>query len=148
MAAPRGLEQDEMRLRIVFSPGSASVAQRPFGGTADVNPATSRGRRFGRLAALAALGLMWPALSFAQAWSAQPKPPAAAGPSHPYRPTYGRWSPGQVLPPTAGAVAVTDYERFHLRRPPRGYAWMLCDGDFILTNAAGLIFEVIPSGGG
>jgi len=53
----------------------------------------------------------------------------------------------RILPSTAGAVAIADYEQFHLRRPPRGYTWMQCDGDFILANAAGLIFEVIPGGG-
>ncbi|HEX4199532.1 MAG TPA: RcnB family protein [Caulobacteraceae bacterium] len=102
------------------------------------------------MTALAVLGLLWPTLGLAQTWPPRPEPAPkvkSAEPGRPYRPSYGRWSPGQVLPPTAGAVTVTDYERFHLRRPPRGYAWMQCDGDFILANAAGLIFEVIPGGG-
>jgi Ni/Co efflux regulator RcnB len=43
-------------------------------------------------------------------------------------------------------VEIADYGQFHLRRPPRGYSWMQCDGDFVLINAAGLIFEVIPAG--
>jgi Ni/Co efflux regulator RcnB len=85
--------------------------------------------------------------------AAQPAPPDAATrprparSDRPYKPAYGRWSPGQVLPPTADAVVIADYQQFHLRRPPRGYTWMQCDGDFILANAAGLIFEVIPGGG-
>jgi Ni/Co efflux regulator RcnB len=116
-----------------------------------VNTAASQGRRSGRLATLVVLGLLWPALGLSQPWPAHPKPAPAlksGEPGRPYRPRYGRWSPGQVLPPTAGAVVIADYQQFHLRRPPRGYTWMLCDGDYILANAAGLIFEVIPSGGG
>jgi len=92
------------------------------------------------------IALVWPALADAQ----NPVPHAPAHPARadrPYKPSYGRWSPGQVLPSTAGAVTVSDYAQFHLRRPPRGYTWMQCDGDFILANAAGLIFEVIPGGG-
>jgi Ni/Co efflux regulator RcnB len=101
------------------------------------------------LAALAAVGLIWPAPGFAEAWPHAKAPPASRSgqAGRPYRPSYGKWSPGQVLPPDAGAVEIADYQRFHLRRPPRGYAWMQCDGDFILANAAGLIFEVIPGGG-
>jgi Ni/Co efflux regulator RcnB len=92
------------------------------------------------------IALVWPALAVAQ--NAVPRPPAhPTRPDRPYKPSYGRWSPGQVLSPTAGAVVISDYEQFHLRRPPRGYSWMQCDGDFILANAAGLIFEVIPGGG-
>ncbi len=124
-------------------------------------------------AAAIIVGLLWPALAAAQDWShhgegrgpeqtggrgAAPKPYAAprshsqpgsrpGGYDRPYRPTYGRWAPGQVLPPSAAATVVFDYERFHLRRPPRGYTWLQYDNDFILTNAAGLIFEAIPSGG-
>jgi Ni/Co efflux regulator RcnB len=113
------------------------------------------------LAVAAAIALLWPALAAAQDGgnhavapaAGRPAPPHAApsprpgGSDRPYKPSYGRWSPGQVLPPTAGAVVISDYEQFHLRRPPRGYTWMQCDGDFILANAAGLIFEVIPGGG-
>ncbi len=51
-----------------------------------------------------------------------------------------------MLPPSAGAVVIADYQQFHLRRPPRGFSWVQCDGDFVLINAAGLIFEVIPGG--
>jgi Ni/Co efflux regulator RcnB len=110
------------------------------------------------LAAALAAGLLWPLTGLAQDAAdgdpgvalAQltPRPAAPASrPGRPYKPSYGRWSPGQILPPDAGAVAIADYEQFHLRKPPRGYTWMQCDGDYILANAAGLIFEVIPAGG-
>jgi len=110
------------------------------------------------------VGLLWPAAGFAQDWRnsdqgpgpahpyGRPGPPAPRGPpalrpgGRPYRPSYGRWSPGQILPPNAGAVVIADYQQFHLRRPPQGYSWLQCDGDFVLANAAGLIFEVIPGG--
>ena len=118
-----------------------------------------RGRSSG-LAVAALLGLLWPAAGLAQDSSpgAQGSSLVQAG-SHsaapvlsptgsdrPKRPSYGRWWPGQILPPSAGAVEIADYGQFHLRRPPRGYSWMQCDGDFVLINAAGLIFEVIPAG--
>jgi len=113
------------------------------------------------LAVVIAAGLLWPTAGLAQdlaagdqganlaQLSSRPAPPAPrpGGSDRPYKPSYGRWSPGQVLPPSAGAVAIVDYEQFHLRKPPRGYTWMQCDGDFILANATGLIFEVIPAGG-
>ena len=125
---------------------------------------------WGAIKAAALLLLMWPPAASASVWNGAaqgsgdqhrgasrpvgrsvplgaPHAPAAARDAYerPYRPHYGRWSPGQVLPPDAGAVVVTDYERFHLRRPPQGYAWVSCDGDFILAaSATGLIFEVIP----
>jgi Ni/Co efflux regulator RcnB len=122
------------------------------------------GLRCGRSSGLAIatlLGLLWPATGLAQDSSpgaqgsslaqagSHNAPPALSptGSDRPKRPNYGRWSPGQVLPPSAGAVEIADYGQFHLRRPPRGFSWMQCDGDFVLINAAGLIFEVIPGGG-
>ncbi len=158
MAASLGAEQDEMRRRDVFSPGSEPRAYSARQRSAELNPAGPRDGRSALLAAALAAGLLWPVAGLAQGAAAgdqgaalaqvaaRPAPPASR-PGHPYKPSYGRWSPGQVLPPDAGAVLITDYEPFHLRKPPRGYTWMQCDGDFILTNAAGLIFEVIPGGG-
>jgi Ni/Co efflux regulator RcnB len=123
----------------------------------DLNPAGPRKTRRAVLAACV-IALTLPTLAAGQTRPYRPPPAALQRAEHapsprpavsdrPYKPSYGRWSPGQVLPPTAGAVVVSDYAQFHLRRPPRGYAWMQCDGDFILANAAGLIFEVIPGGG-
>lgn len=119
-----------------------------------MTPASLRATRRAALAAIL-IAAIWPTLAASQTRPYRPPPtraehmpsPRPGGSGHPYKPNYGRWSPGQVLPPTAGAVVVTDYAQFHLRRPPRGYTWMQCDGDFILANAAGLIFEVIPGGG-
>jgi Ni/Co efflux regulator RcnB len=123
-----------------------------------LNPAGLRNGRSVLLAAALATGLLWPLAGFAQGAAPSdqgaalaeitphPAPPASR-PGRPYKPSYGRWSPGQILPPDAGAVAIVDYEPLHLRKPPRGYTWMQCDGDYILANAAGLIFEVIPASG-
>lgn len=59
-------------------------------------------------------------------------------------PTYGRWRRGQFLPPSSRGYAISDYTRYHLRRPPRGYYWCRSGSDFILVAVAtGLIFEVI-----
>jgi Ni/Co efflux regulator RcnB len=113
-----------------------------------LNAAGLRKTRRGALAAAAVIALTWPSLVVGQPAAAHPAlKPRPAGSDRPYKPAYGRWSPGQVLPPTADAMVIADYQQFHLRRPPRGYTWMQCDGDFILANAAGLIFEVIPGGG-
>ncbi len=123
-----------------------------------MTPAGLRNGRSACLAALVAVGLLWPLAGQAQypgsadqgadlAPSPAPVPPRPGAPRRPYKPSYGRWWPGQTLPPNAGAVVITDYQQLHLRKPPRGYTWMLCDGDYILANDAGLIFEVIPGGG-
>jgi hypothetical protein len=80
---------------------------------------------------------------------APPQPrPQPVGPGHPYHPRYGRWWPGQVLPPDAPATIVTDPARYHVRPAPPGYVWLLCDGDLLLAaTASGLITEVLPGGG-
>jgi Ni/Co efflux regulator RcnB len=45
------------------------------------------------------------------------------------------WSRGQFLP---------DFERYHLRRPPRGYYWYRAGEDYVLAaTGTGVIFEVI-----
>jgi Ni/Co efflux regulator RcnB len=150
-----------MRPRNVFSPGSRAVPHRRSLGRAGLNSVGLRCGRSSGLAVAALIGLLWPAAGLAQDSSpgaqgsslvqagphAAPPAPSPTRSDRPKRPSYGRWSPGQVLPPSAGAVEIADYEQFHLRRPPRGYSWMQCDGDFVLINAAGLIFEVIPGGG-
>ena len=44
--------------------------------------------------------------------------------------------------------AVSDYGRYHLRRPPRGYSWYRAGDDFVLAAlGSGLIFEVIDAEG-
>jgi Ni/Co efflux regulator RcnB len=161
MAASLGAEQDEMRRRHVFSRGSQAARYKPRHESVDVTPAGLGRGRSAWLAATFAAGLLWPVAGAAQGLAASdqgaalaqitPRPtapaPGAQGSDRRPKPNYGRWSPGQILPPDAGAVAIVDYEQFHLRKPPRGYSWMQCDGDFILANASGLIFEVIPGGG-
>jgi len=77
-----------------------------------------------------------------------PPPPPRGLYGHDYHPHYGRWAPGEILPPDAPATVIDNPEAFHLRRPPRGYLWLSCDGDFILASATtGVIFEVIPGAG-
>jgi len=119
------------------------------------------------LAAIGLLGACWAGPAAPQAFGprwpwgppADPRermgpPPVVVPPGGPvgerrryYRPTYGKWWPGQVLPPDAPTVLITDYGRYHLRLPPRGYAWLLCDGDLILAAIGSReIFEVIPYG--
>ena len=59
-----------------------------------------------------------------------------------------RFVRGQQLPPEYRGYVVGDYERYHLRRPPRGYYWYRAGDDFVLAAlASGLIFEVINAEG-
>lgn len=38
---------------------------------------------------------------------------------------------------------VDDWQARHLRRPPRGYEWREVDGQYVLANSDGVIFEVV-----
>lgn len=72
---------------------------------------------------------------------ARPIPPGY----DPERPARSGWRRGQYLPPDFRGEVVSDYARFHLRRPPRGYFWYRDAEDYVLAAAStGLIFEVIP----
>jgi Ni/Co efflux regulator RcnB len=54
------------------------------------------------------------------------------------------WSRGQYLPPEARGAMIEDFERYHLRRPPRGYFWYRAGDDYVLAAiGTGVIFEVI-----
>lgn len=54
------------------------------------------------------------------------------------------WSRGQFLPPEVRGAMIEDFERYHLRRPPRGYYWYRAGDDYVLAaTGTGVIFEVI-----
>ncbi len=58
------------------------------------------------------------------------------------------WTRGQYLPPMARGEVIRDFQRRHLRRPPRGYYWYRAGDDYVLAAiATGVIFEVIPGDG-
>ena len=58
------------------------------------------------------------------------------------------WSRGQYLPPEARGAMIEDFERYHLRRPPRGYFWYRAGDDYVLAAiGSGVIFEVIQGDG-
>lgn len=58
------------------------------------------------------------------------------------------WARGQYLPPEARGAMISDFGRYHLRRPPRGYYWYRSGEDYVLAStASGVIFEVIPGDG-
>lgn len=38
---------------------------------------------------------------------------------------------------------VDDWQSHHLRRPPRGYEWRDIDGQYVLANSDGIIFQVV-----
>jgi len=62
----------------------------------------------------------------------------------PERPARSGWRRGQYLPPSFRGDIVTDYARYHLRRPPRGYCWYRDADDYVLAAlSSGLIFDVI-----
>ena len=78
-------------------------------------------------------------------WYYGPPPQAYYGNPY-YRPGYAAWRRGAVLPPTYRGYVVNDYYRYHLRPPPRGYAWYRVGNDYLLTAiATGLIFEIIAN---
>ncbi len=74
-------------------------------------------------------------------------PPPAAYYGRPgYRPGYEAWRRGAYLPSyyRGRTYVVTDYHRYHLRPPPRGYYWYRTGNDYVLAAiATGLIFDVI-----
>jgi hypothetical protein len=51
---------------------------------------------------------------------------------------------GDKLPDAYRSQVVTDYERWHLRRPPDGYAWYRVGNQFVLASmATGVIFDIV-----
>lgn len=71
-------------------------------------------------------------------------PPQAYYSSPQYRPGYAAWRRGSSLPPYYRGYVVNDYDRYHLRRPPSGYAWYRVGDDYLLAAvASGIIFEII-----
>lgn len=59
---------------------------------------------------------------------------------------YRRWAKGQRLDRAYrdNRYYVSDYRRYGLRQPPRGYRWQRVDNQFLLTAVAtGLIASVI-----
>ena len=76
-------------------------------------------------------------------WYYGPPPPAYTN-TPGFRPGYTSWRRGSVLPPYYRGQVVNDYNRSHLRPPPRGYAWYRAGDDFLLAAVgSGLIFEII-----
>ena len=71
-------------------------------------------------------------------------PPQSYYASPYYRPGYTAWRRGAYLPPAYRGYVVRDYQYYHLRPPPRGYAWYRVGDDYLLaTIASGLIFDII-----
>lgn len=72
-------------------------------------------------------------------------PPPATYYSDPYyRPGRVEWRRGAYLPPNYRGYVVNDFDRYHLRPPPRGYTWRRVGDDYLLVAiATGLIFEII-----
>jgi Ni/Co efflux regulator RcnB len=76
-------------------------------------------------------------------WYYGPPPQAYYGNPY-YRPGYAAWRRGANLPPYYRGYVVSDYDRYHLRRPPRGYAWYRVGDDYLMAAiASGVIFDII-----
>lgn len=76
-------------------------------------------------------------------WYYGPPPQAYYGNPY-YRPGYAAWRRGAHLPPYYRGYVVSDYHRYHLRQPPRGYAWYRVGDDYLLAAiATGIIFDII-----
>ncbi len=92
-------------------------------------------------------------------WSRGPPGAAPWGPGPPgyaprgYYPAPGApapaarsWRRGGYLPPADQSFVVSEYGRYHLRRPPYGYHWVQIGNEFMLVSSStGLIFEVVPA---
>ena len=78
-------------------------------------------------------------------WFYGPPPQASYGNPY-YRPGYASWRRGSSLPPYYRGYVVNDYHRYHLRQPPRGYAWYRVGNDYLLAAiASGIIFDIIAN---
>ena len=78
-------------------------------------------------------------------WSYGPPPQAYYG-NPQYRPGYAAWRRGSNLPSYYRGYVVRDYHRYHLRQPPRGYAWYRVGDDYLLAAiASGVIFDIIAN---
>lgn len=78
-------------------------------------------------------------------WSYGPPPQAYYG-NPMYRPGYASWRRGSSLPLYYRGYVVNDYHRYHLRQPPRGYAWYQVGNDYLLAAiASGIIFDIIAN---
>ena len=66
-----------------------------------------------------------------------PRVPEGRGPEAP-------WRRGEFLPPQQRGPVVSDYERYHLRRPPPGFYWSRSANGFVLmSRSTGQIFESV-----
>ena len=71
-------------------------------------------------------------------------PPSAYYGRPDYRPAYRAWTRGSYLPRSYWSYGVSDYRRYNLRQPPRGYHWVRVNNDYVLAAiATGLIYDVI-----
>jgi len=78
-------------------------------------------------------------------WYYGPPPQAYYGNPY-YRPGYAAWRRGSHLPPYYRTYVIHDYHRYHLRQPPRGYAWYRVGDDYLLAAlASGVIFDIIAN---
>lgn len=60
-----------------------------------------------------------------------------------YAPPAYAWRRGAYLPPTYRGYYISDYHRYGLRAPPRGYRWHRVGNDYLLAAiATGLIFDI------
>lgn len=78
-------------------------------------------------------------------WAYGPPPSAYYGRPG-YSPGYYAWRRGAYLPPAyrGRGYMVSDYGRYRLRAPPRGYYWYRDGNDYLLAAVAtGLILDVI-----
>jgi Ni/Co efflux regulator RcnB len=71
-------------------------------------------------------------------------PPAGEVDAPGFRPGFAPWRRGGALPPYYQGGVVSDYSRYHLRRPPSGYNWVRAGDAYLLVSSrTGLIFDVV-----
>ena len=59
---------------------------------------------------------------------------------------HDEWRNGYHMPHEQweSARKIDDWRAYHLQAPPSGYEWRYADGYYILANADGVIFTVVP----
>jgi Ni/Co efflux regulator RcnB len=74
-----------------------------------------------------------------------PPPRYYAPPPRYYGPSGYAWRRGAYLPPAyRSGYYISDYGRYGLRPPPRGYRWHRVGNDYLLAAiATGLIFDIV-----
>ncbi|MCS0503054.1 RcnB family protein [Ancylobacter mangrovi] len=66
---------------------------------------------------------------------------------HHAQPHHSQWSRGKRLPAGYRQNVVTDYRRYHLAPPPRGYKWVRVNNEYLMIGIVSGLISSIAQGG-